>query len=513
MNTFFTKSALASAIAFTIVACTSSGGGGGDTAGIGGSGFISTGSITGFGSVFVNGVEFDTDSATFDIEGTPGLQSDLAVGMVVKVNGNINDDGITGTADSISFDDELQGPVTPLPGKTGIIYDVDGVSATFAVLGTKVIIYSSGTTFDVDDDLPTSTVFDFDTIAVNNNIEISGYFDNEGTLQATRVELKDVKFDPNSTVEIEGVISNLNGTTFNLGSLIVDASAASLEDLPNGLQNSLLVEVEGTYDMASNTVTAKEVEAEDDSAEDTDEFEVEGIITDYINDSNFKVSGITVDASNLSLAAGTLMNDLLIEAEGPIIDGVLIADEIEFKGGDIKVHANVSSSNQATNSFEVEPLPGKTITVTINSGTQIEGDGIENTQEALAKLFGTPGFVEVRGVDDGKGGITAIEIDIKGSDVGEVEVQGFATAATWTSSTSGTITVLGVTFNFDGSTDFEVDSDVEGADDDDMMPAQIDALIADIQDQTTSKIVKIEDKKFPDGNPVGDADEIEIDSL
>ena len=117
MNTLLTKSALSAAIALTLVACGGSGSSGG-VAGIGGSGFISSGSVTGFGSVFVNGVKFETGSATFDIDDSgSGSQDDLAIGMVVKVNGSINDDGVTGTATSISFDDELQGPVSSLSAR------------------------------------------------------------------------------------------------------------------------------------------------------------------------------------------------------------------------------------------------------------------------------------------------------------------------------------------------------------------------------------------------------------
>ena len=515
MNTLITKSIFASAIAISVVACGSSGGGGGDLAGIGGSGFVSSGSITGFGSVFVNGVEFETDSATFDIEGVSGLQSDLAIGMVVKVDGTINNDGITGIASNISFNDELQGPVAAPPGEADIVYDVDRVSATFFVFGTKIVIDSSATSFDVDDgvSLPLNAVFDFDTIALNNNVEISGFFDANGVIQATRIELKDINFDPDSEVEIKGNIINLSGFIFNIGSLRIDATNAVPKDLPNGLQNGQQVEVKGTYDVASNTVIASKVEADDDGAEDTDEFEVEGIITNYDSSNDtFTVSGIAVDASSLNLTAGTLMNNLLIEVDGSISNGVLIAEKIELKGGDIKVHANVSSSNQSTNSFEVEPLPGQpTITVTINSSTQIDGDGIENVGQALTKLFGTPGFVEVRGLDDGSDGIIALEIDIKG-DVDKVQVQGFATAADG-DSTNGTMTVLGVTFNFVSATDFEIDSDVEGVDDTNMLPGQVNTLIADIRAGITPQLVNIEDEEVGKGdNIIGTADGIEVKS-
>lgn len=66
MKHIIQKTALTLAVTGALVSCGGeSGGGGGGTAGIGGSGFVSKGSITNFGSIFVNGVEFETTNATF----------------------------------------------------------------------------------------------------------------------------------------------------------------------------------------------------------------------------------------------------------------------------------------------------------------------------------------------------------------------------------------------------------------------------------------------------------------
>ena len=70
-----------------MVGCGGGGGGGSDgTSGGGSTSGVSQGQIEGFGSVFVNGVEWETDSAEFEIEGSPGFsESDLQIGMLVKV--------------------------------------------------------------------------------------------------------------------------------------------------------------------------------------------------------------------------------------------------------------------------------------------------------------------------------------------------------------------------------------------------------------------------------------------
>jgi len=88
------------------------------------------GAITGFGSVIVNGVTYDTSSATFTIDGSDGLQSDLAVGDVIVLIGTVEADGTSPTALSITFDDAVEGPITA----------IDSVAQTLTVLGQLVRI-------------------------------------------------------------------------------------------------------------------------------------------------------------------------------------------------------------------------------------------------------------------------------------------------------------------------------------------------------------------------------------
>ena len=64
--------------------------------GIGGTG-ISSGPIDGFGSIFVNGIEFEIGSALIVVDGVDSAEADLRLGMVVRVCGSWEADG-TGTA-------------------------------------------------------------------------------------------------------------------------------------------------------------------------------------------------------------------------------------------------------------------------------------------------------------------------------------------------------------------------------------------------------------------------------
>ena len=333
-----------------------------------------------------------------------------------------------------------------------------------------------------------------------NNVEISGFFDSNGNLQATRVELKNIAFDANSIVEVKGTISNVSGTTFDLGSLTVDASLATLDDLPNGLVNDQLVEVKGTFNTGTNTISATKVEAENNSVDDTDEFEIEGIITDYVDDSSFKIGGISVNASNVTTrepATLILANDLHIEAEGAIVNGTLVANKIKLEDGTIRVHAMVSSVDVAGNSFTVTPVTGQpSITVTVTTDTQLQDDVNKIEPFTLNNLVANTDFVEIRGFDDGSGGITATEVDVKEAD--DVIVQGNLQAFVQNTS----IQILGVTFGVDAAneTDFEDTAD---------NPITQGDFIT-----TTSAgthLVKVKDKEI-NGVLNGVADEIDIET-
>ena len=71
------------------------------------------GTISGFGSVIVNGVRFDDSSASISMDDVTRSRDQLRVGMVVRVRGRIHADG-TGVAESIQYNDCVQGPITAM---------------------------------------------------------------------------------------------------------------------------------------------------------------------------------------------------------------------------------------------------------------------------------------------------------------------------------------------------------------------------------------------------------------
>lgn len=477
------RSILASTIALTVTACTGSGVGG--IAGIGGSGYISSGTVTGFGSVFVNGVKFETSNTVFDIDDSgAGSQSDLAIGMVVTVEGTVNSDGITGTADRISFDDQLQGPVSNLTAP-----DADGVNRTFRVLGTTVRISSLNTVFDVTGIL-NGTPFGFDQIAHGHNVEISGFFNTAGELIATRVELKATSFSTSNIVELKGSVTGYTGTSSpftltGLPGISINASSAMIDDLPGGISNGASVEVKGTCsDAACSTLNATRVEGQS-GFDDASKISVEGLITDYVDDSNFKVNGIDVDASTATLIPSTLTltDGARVEVEGPISNNTIRAISVEQRGGNAEVHATITSVDNATGDFVVT-ANATPIAITVTTATETEGN------------ISAGNFVRIRGFENSAGGVTATRVEVRSDD--DVIVQGKLQSFTADSS----ITVLGVTFTIDynggsGETDFENTADAT------ITQGQFISLAP------PGTLVKVKDKN--DEPVAGVADEVDIE--
>lgn len=498
MNKSILHSAITAALAISIAACSS---GGSDVAGIGGSGITSSGTITGFGSVYVNGVKYDTSSSTITIDDNPGIESDLSVGMRVTVSGSLIDDS-NGTATSISFNDDLEGPVSniqPLP------YDT---TRTLTILGRQVVIDSTTTSFDISGTLPGP--FDFDSIADDNLVEVSGFLDSNGVMKATRVELKATNFNHNGTiVEMKGTVENFNFPTFNLANttgVTVDVTSAVIDNnLPGGIVDGAFVEVKGTCSSGTcTTVNASKVESGLEDFNDNDDVEVEGIVTSLTDQNNFEVNGIPVDASSATRIPTSLnlVEDQEVEVEGTIVNGTLIATKVKDESNDLKIEATISSVTPANNSFELTPVSGQpAITVVIDKSTEVDDNvgSITNPDDLITGL-NNGDFVSVEGYDGGSGTVAASEVERDAQD--DVIIQGIITAG---STASGTVTILGVTIPFDGATEFEDANDQPFAD--------ADAFFTAIANGSGigSTLVKVKDRADNNKNPAGIADEIEIE--
>ncbi len=387
--------------------------------GIGGTG-VSQGPITDFGSIFVNGIEWFIDASQIEFDGETGSEADLRIGMVVRVEGTIDHGKGTGEAASVFFDDELEGPVEEIAdvGDTGLIKEL-------SILGKRVWIEAGTTRFDDDDDAGSD--FGFDTIEVNDIVEVSGLVDSAGVIRATHVEFEGVVTLGTSEVELRGEVSNFNGSDrFELGDVEVrfDGTTQFEGLLAGDLSSDPFVEVEGVLEELDEIlIFANEIELEDEfDDDDLADFSVTGFVTDFVDESNFKVGGYTVDASGADFENGSaalLEDGVRVEVEGERVGTVLIASEVEFEDLEVEVSAEIASAGDIDVANGRFVLLG--ISIQITGSTQLE-DEVSDVDPLTLSDLAAGEFLQAKGVSDGAGGVIASEV--KRTEVEDVELRG-----------------------------------------------------------------------------------------
>lgn len=359
------------------------GGGGGGLAslasppgggGIGGTGVTSSGEVTGFGSIFVNGVEFDTDDADIVVNGIPASEDALGLGMIVTVQGTLNADGLTGSAERVTFDGAIRGPVESLA-----VADSEG-RRILVVLGERVLVARDATVFE-------GTTFA--ALAVGDLVEVSGYREASGQLLATRVERLEEFVPARSEVERSGVVGALGDTTFELDELTVDFTGADLSALPGAsVQEGLRVVVVGT--LSDSVITASRVGPAPDLraglAVDA-QLVVQGVITRYRSPEDFRVDGVPVDASQALSEDGvdTLANGLLVQVSGRWDGMTLRAETLQARQGEVLVAAPLVSVESDGTTIVLDIL-GAAVSIASSAITAIDDATARTDRLSLAAL-------------------------------------------------------------------------------------------------------------------------------
>jgi uncharacterized protein DUF5666 len=303
-------------LAATAVLLTSCGPGS-QVAGIEGTGAPSpvtaTGPVTGFGSIFVNGVEFSTTDAQIQIDDQPGAESQLAIGEVVTVTGTLNADNTTGTATHVTFLGNVLGPVA----------QVDVPSNTFVALGQTVLV-TANTVFD-----PNIQPSQISGVKTGDRYEVSGFPDSSGQIVASRVQLATT----GTALRVAGAMQGLNTSTtvFQINALSVDYSAATVQGT---LANGSLVDVEGSSLNASGALSATTVTVlPPPGGAPNSRGEIEGVITSFNSVSDFVVNGVhvTTNANTVFELNGiTLGVNVRVDVEGSYdSSGNLVASSVE----------------------------------------------------------------------------------------------------------------------------------------------------------------------------------------
>lgn len=450
-NKLLRQIACTSVLSAAVIAC----GDGSDTTsrggGIGGTGISVAGPVTAFGSVYVNGVKFNTDNSDIFVNGLASSEDALNLGMMVRVEGEVNPDG-TGTATHIYFDGELEGPVT----QAAQIDANDNQIIALQVLGVPVKITAAthfdGMTFE-------QVLQDLSLLSDGEMVEISGQYDAQGVLQASYIEFENDTFTANETeIELRGELLASNDgddtwllvvgqTEFVLDTTAVDTSA---------YQSGQLVLVEGTLtELASNVIVVSEFESA--APADDSEVEIQGLITELTNQNEFVVDGVKVDASQAEKDTPVeLTLNTQVEVEGTYSNGVLVASEVELidapEFDEVEVIATLSEVDAELQTVTLD-ISGNSLTVNINNRTEWEDERDGERRVNLASL--NAGDVLELELQQAQNTWLATEVARIETQPG-VQIQAPVSQDTFQADNQ-TISVLGVTYTLDANAEVDLD--------------------------------------------------------
>lgn len=284
---------------------------------------ITAGRITGFGSIYVNGIHYNVDNAWFYRNGTKvSDQSSFAAGEFITVTGTVNTDGISGVATQVKFDGLVKGTVDAIAA--------DGKS--ISMLGQTIQI-----------DL-LSVLHGFDQLAdlqVGNLVEVSGDRLPSGAIKATSLALLAASYQNTEGLQLVGALRNLKPELkiFQMNGLTVNYSAASLVDWNNqALSNGQIVQVKASQLPANGLLIAEQLslQATQGKYPDKSRLELEGIVSAISSASEFSLAGQSVVISSVTqfigLTASSLAVGLTLEVEGTVdANGLLQAKRVMLR--------------------------------------------------------------------------------------------------------------------------------------------------------------------------------------
>ena len=391
-------------LAGLLTACGSDGAPSVSASGSGSGSASASGTITGFGSVIVNGKKFETSGASYTVDGQSASQSDLKIGMTVTVNGSFNGD--QRSASTILQKDAVEGLVQSVTA--------DGLS--LIVMGQTVLVDN---TTVIDDNIPGQNLLNL--AAGTDHVEVNGHVRPNGVIQATFIERKLV----NVTPEVRGFVNNhaSGSSTFLIGNLTVNYNGADIGDMPvpNGNNwDGLFVEVKGTnFVSVSTTLIATKVEPEIRGiGQAIDELEVEGFVTragaPNGNVINFTIGTVPVRTTDHTEFRGGTVDEIGVgakmSAEGRFDGSTLIAKHVKFHES-VRLEGDIATIG--SNAFTIAGLPG--VTVNVNGQTDLRGASFGGL---------SPGdHVRVRGRGNGTTSVIATRIELRSADT-DLDLQG-----------------------------------------------------------------------------------------
>jgi hypothetical protein len=269
------------------------------------------GAADGLGSIILNGLRYDTDTATFTIEDATELQ----IGMSARVAGKVDANFTSGVATQVQSAAELRGAAS----------GIDTSAGSFVVMGTVVSIDSATVWADANG---------LADISLNSIVQVWGLPSAPGALRATRIQITPTLTDPLVT----GTVQNLDTVrkTFTLGQLTINFSSAAFTGMnASSLANGIIVRARGTAPPIAGLLTATTVQGwYAIPVSDGIAVQLAGVITDFASRGSFKVLGTPVDATNAQITGGpvgSLGNGVKVEVDGFMSGGVLVVKKLRIR--------------------------------------------------------------------------------------------------------------------------------------------------------------------------------------
>ena len=396
------------AAGLSLTAC----GGGGDSQTNNSS--TSSGPITAFGSIYVNGTRYATDSSDVYVEDDLADESDLRVGMMVTIEKDAN-----GNAHAIHYEDEVEGIVLSnsiAAGQTTGVIDVMGQNVTV----TPDTIFESYL----------NTVTDASMIAAGQIVEVSGYSTGMGEITATRLEVKAADLaaylatHPEG-VEVKGMVQNHSAaqSQFEIGNMTVSYTPDVLDGFSAGIENDQYVEVKSVQGIVGGILIASKVEREEKhheeyvSSED-DEIEIYGVVAAVSADSITVNNTTFVINAQTEFEYGPVSAGDMVEVEGyKDGQGNLVAHEVEKEGYD---HSDYQELKGEIQSITIDDTNMGTITLVGGTIIHVNNDSIMHDSRdgtgSKDQTFNLSGlvmgdYVEIYVIANGDGTYTARKVE------------------------------------------------------------------------------------------------------
>jgi hypothetical protein len=311
------------------------------------------GTVTGFGSVIIEGVKYDDSVASVKVEDDSAsprndVPSAVKLGMKVEVQADDN-----GRANTLKISPELFGKIAA-GSRTADGFVVAGQTVKVSVVATQT---TAVTVFE--------GVANLAGLADGDFVEVHGARDGSGNIVATRVERKDPSAA--AAIRVTGTVSGFNSAdkTFTVGGLIVKFDTATrMNPVGATIANGQRVAVWSDTPIAGNQLTAKSLSVRASGLANNDLARLGGVITDLnVPAKTFKLDGVDVDATRAQFDNGTLSdlaNGRRVRVAGTFAASKVTADRIKFvkDQGDAKVElTGVITDFVSVSSFKVRGVP------------------------------------------------------------------------------------------------------------------------------------------------------------